>query len=191
MATSTRFNPVSLDLMSPPSKHHPSSSWDKVSNTSSDDDAAYDLIWTGGNLGVAFIDSPAVCVSRITGKGAPIGLDSVRPGDLLVSINEMDTRALSLRAVLKLLNECAMPATLHLERPNNQQPASPAGISVRLPQRLPFSPSSGTYSPTVTSPKNSNGPERSPLAHRPAAQWSKSPLQSPANNNGPRLSSPF
>ncbi|KAG9400970.1 hypothetical protein AC1031_009697 [Aphanomyces cochlioides] len=101
----------------------------------------------------------------------------------------MSTLDLPSFAVLRLLRECPLPATLVFSRPDyatNYFQYSPTNQPARRPERLAFYPPNQVIDVDVTSPKNSKGPIKSPLASRPAAQFAaSSPLQAP------RMSAPF
>ncbi|KAF0730818.1 hypothetical protein Ae201684P_001473 [Aphanomyces euteiches] len=77
------FPRISFDLVDLPS-NNPRHDWDEYIQE-------YELRWTGGNLGLALTHATPVAVSRVTGKGCPQGIENVRTGDVLLSINGMST----------------------------------------------------------------------------------------------------
>ncbi|KDO33614.1 hypothetical protein SPRG_19241 [Saprolegnia parasitica CBS 223.65] len=150
------------------------SSFASVSGPVSDDPNEYQLIWEGGDLGVALTTNPSgsgVSVSRITGKGFPQGIKSVVPGDVLLGVNELDTLYLTLEDVVKFLQECDLPATLRLTRVENvatHMAANPRPSSGRSSvksrpsyQRQTYTPPTKVQAPAsdvVTSPTNAGRP---------------------------------
>ncbi|EQC30656.1 hypothetical protein SDRG_11711 [Saprolegnia diclina VS20] len=153
------------------------SSFASVSGHASDDPNEYQLIWEGGDLGVALTTNPSgsgVSVSRITGKGFPQGIKSVVPGDVLLGVNELDTLYLTLEDVVKFLQECDLPATLRLTRVENvatHMAANPRPSSGRSSvksrpsyQRQTYTPPTKVHAPVsdvVTSPTNAGRPPSS------------------------------
>ncbi|CAK4080180.1 unnamed protein product [Aphanomyces euteiches] len=177
------FPRISFDLVDLPS-NNPRHDWDEYIQE-------YELRWTGGNLGLALTHATPVAVSRVTGKGCPQGIENVRTGDVLLSINGMSTLDLPSFVVLRLLRECPLPATLVFSRPDHatnyfQYSPTKKQPSPR-PERLAFyPPNHSVIDVDVTSPKNSKGPIKSPLASRPAAQFAAS-----STLQAPRMSAPF
>ncbi|RHY19268.1 hypothetical protein DYB32_010254 [Aphanomyces invadans] len=165
--------------------------------STTDDVDNYVIQWRGGDLGLALVSEP-VCVSRVTGKGSPKGLEHARPGDVLLSINGVATKHLTKDAVTHILLHCALPATLHFARPDyddfwtyprrtSMPSLSPFahGDAPPRPRRLSFTPPHGyDASMTPTSPRNSNGPVKSLLAPKPATERI-------ASSRGPRHSALF
>ncbi|CAK4085516.1 unnamed protein product [Aphanomyces euteiches] len=166
------------------------SSFSSATGYVEDDPTEYQLIWEGGDLGVALTTNSSgagVSVSRITGKGFPHGIKNVVPGDVLLAVNELDTVSLTLEDVVKYLQECDLPATLRLTRPENvtknveakarqallqtQRPSAyqaprMSAMSSYKPQRQSFTPPTMANLPTegVTSPTNAGKPMESRLS---------------------------
>ncbi|DBA04372.1 TPA: hypothetical protein N0F65_002134 [Lagenidium giganteum] len=122
----------------------------------------YQLIWEGGDLGVALtpLDSKAavgVQVSRVTGKGFPFGIKNVGPGDILLSINLRDTTKLTLDQVVGYLQECDLPATLRFKKMSPDTDKAPPAV----PRRSTYTiTSNGPTSPQGSAP----GPGRVSVA---------------------------
>ncbi|KAF0697654.1 Aste57867_11674 [Aphanomyces stellatus] len=164
-----------------------------------DDPTEYQLIWEGGDLGVALTTNPGgagVSVSRITGKGFPHGIKNVVPGDVLLAVNELDTFNLTLEDVVKYLQECDLPATLRLtrpenvtrnveaktrqslmqsNRPSNYQAPRVSALSSYKPQRQSFKPPTAAVAAAdgVTSPTNAGKPSDSRLSAQDRASSAK------------------
>ncbi|OQR92247.1 myosin-like protein [Achlya hypogyna] len=165
------------------------SSFASVSGLVDDDPTEYQLIWEGGDLGVALTTNPSgsgVSVSRITGKGFPQGIKSVVPGDVLLAVNELDTLYLTLEDVVKFLQECDLPATLRLTRAENvakHMAANPRPSATRSSvksrpsyQRQTFTPPTKLAAPAadvVTSPTNAGRPSEPRMSERPTSSKKK------------------
>ncbi|OQS07931.1 myosin [Thraustotheca clavata] len=146
------------------------------------DMSEYQLIWEGGDLGVALTTNPSgsgVSVSRITGKGFPHGIKNVVPGDVLLGVNELDTLYLTLEDVVKFLQECDLPATLRLTRVENlpkqmaahPRPSHRSSVKSRPSyQRQTFTPPSMPASEVITSPSNAGRPSEPRMSERPSTK---------------------
>ncbi|ETW08007.1 hypothetical protein H310_02385 [Aphanomyces invadans] len=184
------------------------SSFSSVTGYVEDDPTEYQLIWEGGDLGVALTTNPGgagVSVSRITGKGFPHGIKNVVPGDVLLAVNELDTFNLTLEDVVKYLQECDLPATLRLTRPENVtrnveaktrqsllQSSRPSALQPRMsasashkPQRQSFTPPT-MMNEGVTSPTNAGKPMDSRLSMQERGSVMKK--KGIASSNAPRAS---
>ncbi|RQM24808.1 hypothetical protein B5M09_012021 [Aphanomyces astaci] len=162
------------------------SSFSSVTGYVEDDPTEYQLIWEGGDLGVALTTNPGgagVSVSRITGKGFPHGIKNVVPGDVLLAVNELNTFNLTLEDVVKYLQECDLPATLRLTRPENVtrnfeaktresllQGSRPSSVQQQPPRMSAYKPQRQSFTPPtmmnqgVTSPTNAGKPRDSRLS---------------------------
>nr|CCA14310.1 myosinlike protein putative [Albugo laibachii Nc14] len=99
---------------------------DSVHDPETDEVVEYQLIWEGGDLGIALTTleegasstNPGigVAVSRVTGKGFPFGIKNVAAGDILLSINTKDMTTISLQEAVAYLQECDLPATLRFRK---------------------------------------------------------------------------
>lgn len=155
----------------------------------------YQLIWEGGDLGVALTpiegESVGVVVSRVTGKGFPFGIKNVGAGDVLLSINLCDTTKLALDQVVALLQECDLPATLRFKKLSPDLDHMPPPLPPRASNII-------VTSDTPTSPMGSQRPL--PSAHRASVASNASNRLSqksvvsmnayaqPQQRNGPRFS---
>ncbi|TDH72219.1 hypothetical protein CCR75_002763 [Bremia lactucae] len=131
---------------------------DSVVDSDTDEIIEYQLIWEGGDLGVALTTieggNGGVAVSRVTGKGFPFGIKNVGPGDLLLSINMKVTTKMTLDDVVAYLQVCDLPATLRFKKlsPTTDQ------VPISVPRK-------STY--VITS---DNGPT-SPMGSQPPASY--------------------
>ncbi len=155
----------------------PSLKWadEQATDLVHEDANEYQLIWEGGDLGVALTTNPSgsgVSVSRITGKGFPTGIQNVIPGDVLLAVNELNTVRLTLEDVVKYLQECDLPATLCLTRADSlaNNPAFHAASSKKnqrkkKPQRQMYTPPTQMNSAEMmTSPTNAGRPSDTRLS---------------------------
>jgi hypothetical protein len=143
---------------------------ESVVDKDTDEIIEYQLIWEGGDLGVALTTKEnelGVCVSRVTGKGFPFGIKNVGSGDSLLSINMEDMTKNSLEQVVKFLQECDLPATLRFKK-SEKRP------SVTIPPPVRSNPSG------VTSPTGSSAPRSST---RGSSKKSNKKRSSPQNNS--------
>jgi hypothetical protein len=133
---------------------------ESVVDSDTDEILEYQLIWEGGDLGVALTtlegDSGGVAVSRVTGKGFPFGIKNVGPGDLLLSINMKDTTKISLDDVVAYLQVCDLPATLRFKKLSPVTDHAPA----QVPRKSTYVITSGATGPT--SPMGSSAPPSYP-----------------------------
>ncbi|ETI54005.1 hypothetical protein F441_03125 [Phytophthora nicotianae CJ01A1] len=133
---------------------------ESVVDSDTDEILEYQLIWEGGDLGVALTtlegEDGGVAVSRVTGKGFPFGIKNVGPGDLLLSINMKDTTKMTLDDVVAYLQVCDLPATLRFKKlsPVTDQPP------VSVPRKSTYVITSGAQGPT--SPMGSQAPPSYP-----------------------------
>ncbi|RAW30806.1 hypothetical protein PC110_g12848 [Phytophthora cactorum] len=133
---------------------------ESVVDSDTDEILEYQLIWEGGDLGVALTTleggDGGVAVSRVTGKGFPFGIKNVGPGDLLLSINMKDTTKMTLDDVVAYLQVCDLPATLRFKKlsPVTDQPP------VSVPRKSTYVITSGAQGPT--SPMGSQAPPSYP-----------------------------
>ncbi|EEY54199.1 myosin-like protein [Phytophthora infestans T30-4] len=133
---------------------------ESVVDSDTDEILEYQLIWEGGDLGVALTtlegDDGGVAVSRVTGKGFPFGIKNVGPGDLLLSINMKDTTKMTLDDVVAYLQVCDLPATLRFKKlsPVTEQPP------VSAPRKSTYVITSAAQGPT--SPMGSQAPPSYP-----------------------------
>ncbi|KAF0701051.1 Aste57867_8497 [Aphanomyces stellatus] len=165
------FAPVSLDLLDVPQK-----------------EATYQVVWREGYLGIAFVDSfDCVVVSRTTGKGHSIGVERVHMGDVLLSVNNIDTQGWSLAATRKLLQTVPLPAILHFAK-GDLAPFMTfhAETQTHKAARLAFTPPCYQVcdEAAMTSPRHERSTSKS-LTFHPAAKWTSSPV------HNARLSSSF
>ncbi|KAF1781437.1 Ankyrin repeat-containing domain [Phytophthora cactorum] len=140
---------------------------ESVVDSDTDEILEYQLIWEGGDLGVALTTleggDGGVAVSRVTGKGFPFGIKNVGPGDLLLSINMKDTTKMTLDDVVAYLQVCDLPATLRFKKlsPVTDQPPS------RCPARArTSSPAARRAPPAPWAPKH----RHRTLAARPSTR---------------------
>lgn len=147
---------------------------ESVVDSDTDEMIEYQLIWEGGDLGVALTtletENTGVQVSRVTGKGFPFGIKNVGPGDILLSINMVDTTKLTLDQVVGFLQECDLPATLRFKKVSpdmDKMPAPPARPSVPRHSQFVVT-SNGPTSPTGSAPPPLSAPRNS--AKAPPAQ---------------------
>ncbi|CAI5746306.1 unnamed protein product [Peronospora destructor] len=142
---------------------------ESVVDSNTDEMVEYQLIWEGGDLGVALTTiedgDGGVAVSRVTGKGFPFGIKNVGPGDLLLSINMKDTTKMNLDDVVAYLQVCDLPATLRFKK------LSPAvdNVPVSVPRKSTYVITTGNAQ-GPTSPMGSSAPPSYPrgsTAHAP------------------------
>uniref|UniRef100_M4C6W7 PDZ domain-containing protein n=1 Tax=Hyaloperonospora arabidopsidis (strain Emoy2) TaxID=559515 RepID=M4C6W7_HYAAE len=127
---------------------------ESVVDSDTDEVVEYQLIWEGGDLGVALTTieggEGGVAVSRVTGKGFPFGIKNVGPGDLLLSINTKDTTKINLDDVVAYLQICDLPATLRFKK---LSPVVP-NVPVSMPRKSTYVITSGNAQDS-TSPRSS------------------------------------
>ncbi|RLN55209.1 hypothetical protein BBJ29_006116 [Phytophthora kernoviae] len=132
---------------------------ESVVDSDTDEILEYQLIWEGGDLGVALTTieggDGGVAVSRVTGKGFPFGIKNVGPGDLLLAINMKDTTKLTLDDVVAYLQVCDLPATLRFKKLSPVADSAPVSV-----------PRKSTY--VITS--DNNGPT-SPMGSHPPPSY--------------------
>ncbi|GLD96001.1 hypothetical protein PINS_up004679 [Pythium insidiosum] len=142
---------------------------ESVHDEETDEMIEYQLIWEGGDLGVALTPMEnadvGVMVSRVTGKGFPFGIKNVGSGDILLSINLHDTTKLTLDQVVAYLQECDLPATLRFKK------VSP-DLDRVLPPPMPRSSNFVITSDTPTSPLGSQRPSSASVASSRMSQKS-------------------
>ncbi|KAJ0399634.1 hypothetical protein ATCC90586_007007 [Pythium insidiosum] len=142
---------------------------ESVHDEDTDEMIEYQLIWEGGDLGVALTPMESadvgVMVSRVTGKGFPFGIKNVGSGDILLSINLHDTTKLTLDQVVAYLQECDLPATLRFKK------VSP-DLDRVTPPPMPRSSNFVITSDTPTSPLGSQRPSSASVASSRMSQKS-------------------
>lgn len=161
---------------------------ESVVDSETDEMIEYQLIWEGGDLGVALTpletEATGVQVSRVTGKGFPFGIKNVGPGDILLSINLVDTTKLALDEVVGFLQECDLPATLRFKKvsPDMDKATPPPRPSV--PRHSQFVVTSSTTNTTggPTSPMGSAPP---PIAAARNSAKAQAPVPVPVPVPGP------
>ncbi|GMF17981.1 unnamed protein product [Phytophthora lilii] len=135
---------------------------ESVVDSDTDEILEYQLIWEGGDLGVALTtlegDDGGVAVSRVTGKGFPFGIKNVGPGDLLLSINMKDTTKMNLDDVVAYLQVCDLPATLRFKKLSPVTDNAP----VTVPRKSTYVITSGAGAQGPTSPMGSAAPPSYP-----------------------------
>ncbi|KAE8885426.1 hypothetical protein PF005_g3991 [Phytophthora fragariae] len=133
---------------------------ESVVDSDTDEILEYQLIWEGGDLGVALTtlegEDGGVAVSRVTGKGFPFGIKNVGPGDLLLSINMKDTTKMNLDDVVAYLQVCDLPATLRFKKLSPVTDHAP----VSVPRKSTYVITSDNQTPT--SPMGSAAPPSYP-----------------------------
>lgn len=153
---------------------------ESVVDSDTDEIVEYQLIWEGGDLGVALTTieggNGGVAVSRVTGKGFPFGIKNVGSGDLLLSINTKDTTKMTLDDVVAYLQVCDLPATLRFKK---LSPATDQS-SVPIPRKSTYViTSGGTAGPT------------SPLGSKPLPSYPRGSTKAvPAPTHPDRASKP-
>lgn len=134
---------------------------ESVVDSDTDEMIEYQLIWEGGDLGVALTtletENTGVQVSRVTGKGFPFGIKNVGPGDILLSINLVDTTKMTLDQVVGFLQECDLPATLRFKKVSPDMDKMPPRASVPRVSQFVVTSSNGPTSPTGSAPPPSAG----------------------------------
>ncbi|KAG7397298.1 hypothetical protein PHYBOEH_000943 [Phytophthora boehmeriae] len=133
---------------------------ESVVDSDTDEILEYQLIWEGGDLGVALTTlegaDGGVAVSRVTGKGFPFGIKNVGPGDLLLAINMKDTTKMTLDDVVAYLQVCDLPATLRFKKLSPVTDSAP----VSVPRKSTYVITSENTGPT--SPMGSHAPPSYP-----------------------------
>ncbi|GMF16318.1 unnamed protein product [Phytophthora fragariaefolia] len=133
---------------------------ESVVDSDTDEILEYQLIWEGGDLGVALTtregDVGGVAVSRVTGKGFPFGIKNVGPGDLLLAINMKDTTKMNLDDVVAYLQVCDLPATLRFKKLSPVTDQAP----VSVPRKSTYVITTANQGPT--SPVGSAAPPSYP-----------------------------
>ncbi|KAG7378328.1 hypothetical protein PHYPSEUDO_010254 [Phytophthora pseudosyringae] len=156
---------------------------ESVVDSDTDEIVEYQLIWEGGDLGVALTtlegDAGGVAVSRVTGKGFPFGIKNVGPGDLLLSINMKDTTKITLDDVVAYLQVCDLPATLRFKKLSPVADQAP----VPVPRKSTYVITSGANALGPTSPMGSQAPP----SHRGSTKYAPPP---PAPAHPDRASMP-
>ncbi|CCI40653.1 unnamed protein product [Albugo candida] len=119
---------------------------DSVHDSETDEMVEYQLIWEGGDLGIALTTleegasstNPGigVSVSRVTGKGFPFGIKNVAAGDILLSINIKDMTTISLQEAVAYLQECDLPATLRFRKPQEKATDEKVGSEPHTSQNV-------------------------------------------------------
>lgn len=134
---------------------------ESVVDSETDEMIEYQLIWEGGDLGVALTSLEGaltgVSVSRVTGKGFPFGIKNVGPGDILLSINLRDTTKLTLDQVVGYLQECDLPATLRFKKMSPDLDRDSAN-KLAVPRASNYVITSGPPATGPTSPMGSAPP---------------------------------
>ncbi|KAF0701050.1 Aste57867_8496 [Aphanomyces stellatus] len=164
-SSSPPTSPVVMELISPLA----TDAWMDYPN---DPLADYYLLWEGDHLGFTLVTTLSlVSVGRVTGKGCPIGLENVRRGDVLLSVNGINTIDMALADIVQLLRQCEMPATLHLARQTYLEALH--GCREEHHHRLAFAPlDHDTRLPTSPHP-TLEGEHHLVLANHPAATWNQ------------------
>ncbi|KAF4320811.1 hypothetical protein BBO99_00002908 [Phytophthora kernoviae] len=177
---------------------------ESVVDSDTDEILEYQLIWEGGDLGVALTTieggDGGVAVSRVTGKGFPFGIKNVGPGDLLLAINMKDTTKLTLDDVVAYLQVCDLPATLRFKKLSPVADSAPVSVPRKStyvitsdnngPTKFDDEPVQEHYaSPTSISPQKSHKePEPKPADVAPSPVLDK---ESPSHKlHEPKPSSP-
>ncbi|TMW62273.1 hypothetical protein Poli38472_009766 [Pythium oligandrum] len=151
---------------------------ESVHDEDTDEMLEYQLIWEGGDLGVALTplenaEAGGVMVSRITGKGFPFGIKNVTAGDILLSINLRDMTTLALNDVVAYLQECDLPATLRFKKVA-QEEEKPAAAPPAVRRK-------STIIVTTDGPTSPTGSKAPPI---PAASTRYSQKATPATGVG-------
>lgn len=151
---------------------------ESVVDEETDEVVEYQLIWEGGDLGVALTSlegrETGIAVSRVTGKGFPFGIKNVGPGDELLSINLRDTTKMTLDQVVSFLQVCDLPATLRF----NKLSPDTASAPISLPRKSTYVITSAPAGPT--SPQGSSAPPSYPRGST-RASTAAAPVQPPPN----------
>lgn len=134
---------------------------ESVVDSDTDEIIEYQLIWEGGDLGVALTTmeghETGVGVSRVTGKGFPFGIKNVGPGDVLLSINLQDTTVMTLDQVVSFLQVCDLPATLRFKKLSPDTSNAPISVPRKSTYVITSSNPTGP-----TSPQGSSAPASMP-----------------------------
>ncbi|KAF1329647.1 Myosin-like protein, partial [Globisporangium splendens] len=134
---------------------------ESVVDSDTDEMVEYQLIWEGGDLGVALTtienEATGVQVSRVTGKGFPFGIKNVGSGDILLSINLRDTTKMTLDQVVGFLQECDLPATLRFKKMSPDLDKSSRRPSMPRHSQFVVTSSTSPTSPTGSAPPPSAG----------------------------------
>ncbi|KAL4167231.1 hypothetical protein KRP22_012717 [Phytophthora ramorum] len=161
---------------------------ESVVDSDTDEMIEYQLIWEGGDLGVALTTleggDGGVAVSRVTGKGFPFGIKNVGPGDLLLSINMKDTTKITLDDVVAYLQVCDLPATLRFKKlsPGPTSPmgsAAPPSYPRGSTKYAPPPPSDRASMPVHKTPSDFPEPPAPPQRQSAKVPTSKKLVESP------------
>ncbi|KAI9916783.1 hypothetical protein PsorP6_017885 [Peronosclerospora sorghi] len=172
---------------------------ESVVDSDTDEILEYQLIWEGGDLGVALttIESGdgGVAVSRVTGKGFPFGIKNVGPGDLLLSINMKDTTKMNLDDVVAYLQVCDLPATLRFKKlspvTNNEPVTRPRKSTYTITSgssKGPTSPIGSTAPPSL--PRSSNKYARPSTVHPDLSSLPKTETPAPSQRQSDKMPTP-
>ncbi|RLN96043.1 hypothetical protein BBJ28_00017626 [Nothophytophthora sp. Chile5] len=141
---------------------------ESVVDSDTDEIIEYQLIWEGGDLGVALTtlegEAGGVAVSRVTGKGFPFGIKNVGPGDLLLSINMRDTTKMALDDVVGFLQVCDLPATLRFKKLSPVTDHAPVSVPRKSTYVITSANAQGP-----TSPQGSSAPPSYPRSSQRAS----------------------
>lgn len=167
---------------------------ESVVDSDTDEMIEYQLIWEGGDLGVALTtletENTGVQVSRVTGKGFPFGIKNVGPGDILLSINLVDTTKLTLDQVVGFLQECDLPATLRFKKVSPDMDKAPPRASVPRHSQFVVTSSTGPTSPSGSAPpplataRSSNKNLPGPPAQQRQSSYGRASAQSRPSSYG-------